>query len=92
MQFKSEMIKYLIYVQLLGTEVQLVGPYSKASSSQLLGLTGKPQEHVLLTCVSRAQVGQSYDPVPSSNTLHHVVAAVFAPTGTQHDKQTQRLS
>lgn len=40
MQFKSEMIKYLIYVQLLGTEVQLVGPYSKASSSQLLGLTG----------------------------------------------------
>lgn len=40
-----------------------------------------------LTCEGRTQVGQSYDPVPSSNTLHHVVAAVFASTGTQHEKQ-----
>lgn len=37
---------------------------------------------IILTCVGRTQVGQGDDLVASSDTLHHVVAAVFAPTGT----------
>lgn len=44
---------------------------------------------VTVTCVGRTEVGQGYDPVASSDTLHHVVAAVFSTTGTRKERETQ---
>lgn len=44
----------------------------------------------VFTCVCRTEVGQGYDLVASSDTLHHVVAAVLSPTATWNEREMHK--